>query len=39
MFTRIVKRLPGYHPIAAGTVANIGALRSLALLTQLEQQT
>ncbi len=28
MFTRIVKRLPGYHPIAAGTVANIGALRS-----------
>jgi molybdate-binding protein len=28
IFARIVKRLPGYHPIAAGTVANIGILRS-----------
>jgi putative molybdopterin biosynthesis protein len=28
IFARIVKRLPGYHPIAAGAVANIGALRS-----------
>jgi putative molybdopterin biosynthesis protein len=28
LFARIVKHLPGYHPVAAGTVANIGALRS-----------
>ena len=29
IFARIVKRLPGYHSIAAGAIANISALRSL----------
>jgi molybdate-binding protein len=29
IFARVVKRLPGYHSIAAGTIANIGALGSL----------
>jgi molybdate-binding protein len=29
IFARIVKRLPGYYSIAPGTIANIGALRSL----------
>jgi molybdate transport repressor ModE-like protein len=28
IFARLVKRLPGYHSIAAGTIANIGALGS-----------
>jgi putative molybdopterin biosynthesis protein len=28
IFARIVKRLPGYHAIGAGAIANIGALRS-----------